>query len=662
MTKWHNIGLSVISAALIVAQAGCIEHDAPLAPTPGEEPGGREELLASLNCRMVVRSGEMSCTLAEPAPSAGVTPVVLGGQGTYISLEASNVAYEGEVFRADVTVRNLINQPLGTEDGLSVHPDGIRVFFTGEPVALPADAGQVTLENEDGTAMFIGSDQPYFQYQQLLTPGQTSLPRTWRWHVPAGVESFTFGAYVAAPVVSGKEITPGLHFVPTTISVGQHHSCLVSSAGKLYCWGLGTNGILGDGSTSDRNKPYPVADPDDGPVEYVSVSIGYHHTCALSSEGKAYCWGVNESGQLGNGSTFPTSTPDAVSDPQGESPRYVSIAAGLFHTCAVAETGKAYCWGSAAHGALGDGGTTDRTVPVPVVDTMDGGVQFTSVVAGQDFTCALTTGRRAYCWGHAGRLGTGDSVSRTIPAPVAPPKGESEPLEFVSISASVSSHTCGLTVDGTIYCWGENHLGALGDGTFQNNSLVPTRVLDPSDGPVRYTYVGVGGQHSCAISETGKAYCWGRNTDGRLGVGYAGLFELTPVEVADAESGPLTFASIVGGSAQTCAWSTNGKAYCWGADTNGNLGAGGIGDQPYPVPVANPEDGPPIFAASFLPGEGWICGDVRGASGSCGASGAPAGLDGGRREDTLMAQDLLRRLPLLAYLGERAGHTQSPRG
>src|SRR5690606_38342789 len=144
---------------------------------------------------------------------------------------------------------------------------------------------------------------------------------------PAGVESFTFSAYVAAPVVDGEKVTPGLHFVPTTISVGQNHSCVVSSAGKLYCWGLGTNGVLGNGSTSSRSKPYPVADPDDGPVEYVSVSIGFQHTYALSSEGKAYCWGVNESGQLGNGWTFSSSTPDAVSDPQGESPRYVSIAA-----------------------------------------------------------------------------------------------------------------------------------------------------------------------------------------------------------------------------------------------------------------------------------------------------------------------------------------------
>ena len=643
MTKWHKIGLSVISAALIMAQVGCIEDDAPLAPTPGDGPGGRAELLAAMSCRVEVAAGSISCTPNEIDIAPATSPAVLGGQGTYVLLESSNVAYdpETEIFSTDVTVRNMLTQPMGTSDGSTLDPEGVRVFFMDEPVAYPGGSGPVTVDNADGKETFTKPDQHFFRYPQVLGPGKRSLPKTWHWKVPHGVESFSFGVYVAAAVAEDDEIVGEVRIDGSSISAGRAHTCALSVAGKAYCWGYSGYGQGGHGDPEASDylvRPVAVKGPGGGPsLQFASITAGGDHSCALTVEGKAYCWGDNGRSQLGVEGVVPRSTPVAVSGPEGETVEFTSITAGDVHTCALATTGRIYCWGHGEYGALGTGSTSDQPTPVPVLDTIDGGVRFVAVDAGVFHTCALSDAGKAYCWGHnhygklgigevaggGGLLGPGFSDYRLVPHVVLAPEGEEELPELIAIDAG-HSHTCALAVTGMAYCWGLGSRGRLGNNE-TSNSIRPVAVVHPEG--VRFTSIVVGGSQSCALTADGRAYCWGDGEFGQLGNAQKGLTvsDSVPVPVVDPPGGPVRYTTITAGSGHTCGSATNGKAYCWGHDGYGQLGNGGTlfdDHMPSPDEVVNPAGGPDlIFAASPL-----------------------------------------RRLPLLAYLGERAGHDRYPRG
>jgi hypothetical protein len=152
-------------------------------------------------CRADLVAGSMTCDhpSIDPAPGLALA-VTLGGQGTYVRLTSSNVSYDGhKVFQADVTVQNLIGQPLGTTDGTTLDPAGVRVFFHTGPT-VTGGSGNVAVANADGTGTFTGTKQPYFQYNQVLATGGTSAPRTWQWNLNGGVTTFAFEVYVTAEV------------------------------------------------------------------------------------------------------------------------------------------------------------------------------------------------------------------------------------------------------------------------------------------------------------------------------------------------------------------------------------------------------------------------------------------------------------------------------
>lgn len=653
MIIWRRIGFGVVGALALI---GCSEDGALLAPRWGDGANEAATVLAALECRVEPGAGSMTCMRVEPGSMDGPAATVLGGQGTYISLESSNVTYEDEIFSADVTVRNLLTQSLGTADGAQLDEEGVRIFFIGDPVAVPAAAGPVTLQNADGTAVFTRPDQPFFRYPQALGPGRTSLPRNWRWHVPDGVDSFTFSVYVAAAVAREDSILAGLQIDPQTISGGEHHTCALTLDGRAYCWGDGSKSQLGNGSNSSRNRPVAVSDPDDGPVHFASISAGGGHTCALTIDGKAYCWGLNGDGELGIGATGAQNKPVAVVDPEGDSPQYTSITTGYAHTCALATTGKIYCWGYNSSGMLGIGTNVAQNKPMAVLDTIDGGIQFAAVEAGYFHTCALSTAGRAYCWGSGsnGRLGNGGISTQRAPVAVAPPEGEPDPLIFASISGGYE-FTCGLTIAGKAYCWGRDNNGQLGNGELENQDK-PVAVADPPDGATKYTSIATGSFHTCALTTTGKVYCWGNGEYGQLGDGNSG-FEADrsePMAVLDPTSGAVQFTSLTTGNSHTCGVTTSGQAYCWGHYSEGQLGVGpGSQHKTRPTAVLDPTGGPAMLIASLDPVSNRDRAGVGGGVNYCGADGILARLDKGRARYTHAP---LRRLPLLAYLGEGVGH------
>jgi alpha-tubulin suppressor-like RCC1 family protein len=358
------------------------------------------------------------------------------------------------------------------------------------------------------------------------------------------------------------------------VSAGDLHTCAITTEGAAYCWGSNAYGQVGDGTTTPRMTPVVV----EGGLHFVAVSAGTRHTCGVTTDGAAYCWGHNANGTLGASTSekcannVPCSTsPVAVSGGL----TFSSISAASTSTCGVTPSGDAYCWGNNLSGQLGDGTTTSRSAPTAVA----GGLEFTSVSAGYQHTCGVTTGGDAHCWGsNGGALGDGTQTDSPIPVLVA---GE---LQFASVSAS-ERQTCGLTTDGVSYCWGSNNFSNFGDGT-NTGSLSPV----PTSGGLRFAALIARYQFTCGMASDGVGYCWGSNPVGQLGTGGSTTYTTsTPAAVA----GGLSFVSIGAGNLEGdynnghgCGVVTDGLLYCWGANGSGQIGDGTTTNRMTPVRVA----------------------------------------------------------------------------
>ncbi|MDO4781243.1 MAG: hypothetical protein Q4A34_02540 [Candidatus Saccharibacteria bacterium] len=364
------------------------------------------------------------------------------------------------------------------------------------------------------------------------------------------------------------------------VATGDYHSCAIASDGSVYCWGGGWAGQIGNGATSSHNIPVRTVQGDmPAGVRASYVSAGESHTCALASDDRVYCWGKGEKGRLGDGSNSNKLAPSKIAQgvsglPSGE--RIMQIAAGNHHTCGVTMNGRAYCWGDGGAGRLGNGSPDHRSVPTPVAQgEVPVGVRFIQIAAGNEHTCALASDSRAYCWGNGsdGRLGNnGGGPNSPTPTPVA--QGEVPVgVRFTQIAAG-ESHTCALASDGRTYCWGRNEYSQLGTGNTSSRST-PARVTQgalPTN--ARFLRIALGNNHTCALASDSRAYCWGKNNDGQLGTGNTSS-RSTPARVT--QGGVPTGVGLVeigGGYHQTCSAASNGEAYCWGQGYAGRLGNG----------------------------------------------------------------------------------------
>ena len=307
----------------------------------------------------------------------------------------------------------------------------------------------------------------------------------------------------------------GLSSGVAAVGGGFWHSCALTTAGGVKCWGDNSVGQLGDGTTVQRTTPVDVV----GLSGVAAVAVGEFHTCALTAAGGLKCWGGNSTGPLGDGTTTQRTTPvDVVGLTSG----VAAVAAGDGHTCALTTAGGLKCWGYNQRGQLGDGSITTRLTPVDV-NGLTGGVA--GVSAGGFVTCALTTLGGIKCWGDNfyGQLGDGTNADRSTPVDVA---GLTSGVAAVSGSGF---HTCALTTAGGLKCWGYNGLGQLGDGTVANRNT-PVDVAGLTGGVAAVSLNTDG--HTCALTVVGGLKCWGQNSDGQLGDGQAsGTSSRTPVDV-----------------------------------------------------------------------------------------------------------------------------------
>ena len=338
-----------------------------------------------------------------------------------------------------------------------------------------------------------------------------------------------------------------------SIDAGDSHTCAVSTTGAALCWGANAYSQLGDGTLTERNTPVVVQGLGSG---VASITAGRNHTCAVTTAGATLCWGSNDFGQLGDETTTLRSVPVAV---RGLSSGVASITAGDSHTCAVTTAGAALCWGLNIYGRLGDGTTTERSAPVAVHGLSSG---IASITAGLNHTCARTTGGAALCWGlnSSGQLGDGTSTQRTTPVEV---QGLNSGVASITVGLN---HTCAVTTTGAALCWGLNSFGQLGDGTATERSA-PVAVQGLSSGVASIT---AGRNHTCAVTTEGATRCWGLNSIGQLGDGTS-TQRSAPVAVHGLSSG---VASITAGANHTCAMTTAGATLCWGLNGYGQLGDG----------------------------------------------------------------------------------------
>ena len=361
------------------------------------------------------------------------------------------------------------------------------------------------------------------------------------------------------------------------LDAGTLHTCGVTTDNRAYCWGnnkydntpLGIYGTgqLGDGSTADRRRPVAVA----GGLRFRQVSAGSYHTCGVTMDYRAYCWGWNGYGAgyygaLGDGTTTKRLTPVRVAGGH----QFRQVSAGYLHTCGVRYTdNRAFCWGSNSYGQLGDGTVMERRTPVAVAGTL----RFRDVSVGIGHTCGVTADNRAYCWGmNFGMLGDSTTVWRRTPTAVA-----AGTFSFRQVSAG-ASHTCAVTTDNRAFCWGHNGSGRIGDGKATSPRIWPRAVI----GALRFREVIAGVHHTCGQTTTNLAYCWGYNKAGRLGDGTE-TPRSSPVPV---RGGHLFRQLTIGG--HSCGVNLVQKAYCWGDNLSGQLGDGTTTARLTPVAVAGP--------------------------------------------------------------------------
>jgi alpha-tubulin suppressor-like RCC1 family protein/type II secretory pathway pseudopilin PulG len=327
----------------------------------------------------------------------------------------------------------------------------------------------------------------------------------------------------------------------TAISIGYSTGCAVAD-GTPYCWsGNNAWGNLGTGNATASSTPItPVLTGVlAGRTVTKIASDSYAHVCALLDNGTVSCWGYRNVGQVGNGSSSGVSgiTSPVLVTVSGSTPLTgaTDVAVGYEHSCAVAN-GLAYCWGRATDGRLGDGqSSTNRTRPVAVSTAgVLAGKTITAIGTGTSFSCALDADGAAYCWGlgSGGRLGNGTTTTSNVPVAVTMPSG----VRFTSLAVG-GEHTCAIGDDQRAYCWGRSQNGRLGDGQQANDRLTPVLVYTSAESAsselpagVPVTFVAAGSSSSCAIAG-GVAYCWGNAANGALGVAGASGTVLVPKAV-----------------------------------------------------------------------------------------------------------------------------------
>ncbi|MCS7054743.1 MAG: hypothetical protein NZM18_00985 [Thermoflexales bacterium] len=373
-----------------------------------------------------------------------------------------------------------------------------------------------------------------------------------------------------------KGVTVGAAHLQSTVvalAAGADYNCAVMSGGQVYCWGSNQYGQLGIGVATSTAYPTPRLVSSVNGV--VAIAAGWRHTCAATSSGQVYCWGLNHDGQLGNSTHFgtyhPSPTPTLVANLNG----VVALAAGHAHTCARTNTGQVYCWGWNRYAQLGNEMIFNPSPTPTLVNNLIGAAVLPG--AGSSHTCTTISWGQLYCWGqnHYGQLGISLHVDSY--AGVATPTLVSG-IGGVTALALGGSHTC-AAASGHAYCWGWNQYSQLGNHTNVGTSYPVPTVTMVSGLPSSVAALATGRNHTCAATSMGSVYCWGWNQYGQLGNTASNNHNPFPNPQLVLDVSGVT--ALAAGDYHTCALA-GGEVYCWGSNDQGQLGntVGGIDATP----------------------------------------------------------------------------------
>lgn len=428
-------------------------------------------------------------------------------------------------------------------------------------VAQAYDSAGINTHTGDTTVTLVPGTNPALQLRLLALTG--GLPIT-----------ISFGAFALT-------VTPG----DTSVMIGdtvRFRASIIDAYGRPVTaaplWGTSNLALASVDSSGLATGRLPgtvlVAATYGGAVAFRSLAVngsiasvgnvdaGDQHACVVTG-GRLYCWGDNTYGQLGDGTTIPRAGPVMVALPTA----VLAVSAGGAHTCALTADSTAWCWGENGSGQLGDGSTVSRLDPVPVAL----GAKAGAISAGLSHTCAITAGGNLWCWGRDNKGQLGDSVTHELSA--YPVLVGNHPWPALQVDAG-DAHTCMVDVTLYAWCWGDNSVGELGDGTTTSRET-PVQVA----GGQRMFAVSAGGAHSCGLLTGNGLACWGLNASGQLGIGASSGPRLMPVVVMLG-----LYVGVSAGNSHTCVVKDDGSAACWGDGVSGQVGDGA--ELPRVVPAA----------------------------------------------------------------------------
>ena len=405
------------------------------------------------------------------------------------------------------------------------------------------------------------------------TPNESAYTATWHFRTALNVATWTtkgdFETNTTRSQVNVTGTTAGEEasvFVnqKRIISAGNSHSLAIKSDGTVLAWGSNSYGQLGDNSTTDRSSPVAVS----GLSGVSMVATGYVHSVALKSNGTVWVWGNNDSGFLGDGTTTQRNTPVQVPGLGG----VVSVSSINNHTLALKSDGTVWAWGYNNSGQLGDNSTTNRTTPVQVTGLTD----VMAIAAGNEHSLALKSDGTVWAWGNSnsGRLGAGTLSSTTVPVKV------SITADVTAIAAG-AEHSLAIKSDGTVWAWGYNGSGRLGqDNAIYGYRNTPTQVQGGLSG---VTAIAAGSNHSMALKSDGTLWGWGDNSSGKLGDGII-TSRYLPAQV---QGGTTDAIAVAAGGTYTMAVGSDGSVWIWGSNYNSQLGTGLSSSAATPIQVMN---------------------------------------------------------------------------
>lgn len=503
---------------------------------------------------ITLANNTLTATLSGPTPAAPATVTAPTNPSKGTTISASSVSATAWC----IVVTNTSKSAVFTDEGYkswagSCASDGTGSGSSGNgqtPAAAP----------DSGMTITYGSSSldfsPYLT-AQTYTPTVTGSTGTKTFSITAGTLPASASFSTTTGTITGPPSTEWA-FTANRIAAGIYHSCVLTEAGTVQCWGRNQRGQLGLGTiTAYETVPQEVTGLGG---KAVAISSGWDFSCATLTTGAFRCWGANEYGQLGNGGTTDTSVPTTVSG----TAMLTAIQSGLFHTCGLTTTGGMKCWGHNTSGQIGNGGTADARTPTDVTGLTSGVVEMAVSSNTNCVILAATSGLK--CWGNNdfGELGIGAAGTGT---------GSLTPIDVPALTSDVvhvwegGTNTCAQKRDGFLYCWGDNRWGQLGDGTIDQTN-VPEQLPLPR-GAIS---VGMGTRHICVVLDPNTMKCAGYNGGGQLGNGTTTESHVFATAIVPTSG----WAGVYGGGFHTCAVTVAGSLTCFGSNYYGQLGNGQI--------------------------------------------------------------------------------------